>query len=182
MHSLSESSHSKIGTTPPPSPSTGATPATTSTHSSPDSPQHDPVELPATTTSEAPPLTAQPWAEIPRSLGSERYGRTPTQDPRSIWLTAAVCCAKVPTPAAVRPCHQRGCSRHCSCTCGADSTDSTRLETQDNRRSSKNRGALRRCRDFARHRWPLRGSSGHGRRCGLPSADGCSHRAPCRFV
>src|SRR4051794_19651703 len=35
------------------------------------------------TTSEAPPLTAQPSAEIPRSLGSERYGRTPTQDARS---------------------------------------------------------------------------------------------------
>src|SRR6188768_2536636 len=39
----------------------------------------------------------------------------------------------------------------------------TGAETQDKRLSVGNQGSLRRVRDFARTRWPLRGSSGRWR-------------------
>jgi hypothetical protein len=73
---------------------------------------------------------------------------------------------------------QPNCAPHCTPSTGTSTATSTthasepRHETQDRRQRVVNKGSLRRVRDFARKRWPLRGSSGRRWRVILGFVDG----------
>jgi MerR, DNA binding len=83
------------------------------------------------------------------------------RDPRSVRPTAAVRCAEVRSASRPAGHSESGWSDEVSADVERTPDTTSPPRTCHKRQDPGNQGALRRGRDFARQRWPLRGSSGH---------------------